>query len=82
MVAVQWSEDGKNLFCYRAGELPSKVYRFEIATGRTEVIQQLKPGVSSGVVLLAPIVVSRDGKRFAYSYNQTLSALYLISGLH
>ncbi len=82
LVAVQWSDDGNGLFAYRSGELPSKVYRFEIATGRTEVIQQLKPGVSSGVVLLAPIVVSRDGKRFAYSYNQTLSALYLISGLH
>jgi len=25
--------------------------------------------------------VSRDGNRFAYSYNQTLSVLYLISGL-
>jgi hypothetical protein len=32
--------------------------------------------------MLAPIVVSRDGKHFAYSYNQTLSSLYLISGLH
>ena len=82
LVAVQWSEDGKDLFCYRSGEFPSKVYRLGIATGKTEVIQQLKPGVSSGVVLLAPIVVSRDGKRFAYAYNQTLSALYLISGLH
>jgi hypothetical protein len=27
------------------------------------------------------VVVSRDGTRFAYSYNQTLSTLYLISGL-
>lgn len=82
LVTVQWAEDGKSLFCYRSGEFPSKVYRLEIATGRLQVIQQLKPGVSSGVVLLAPIVASRDGKRFAYSYNQTLSALYLISGLH
>ena len=29
-----------------------------------------------------PVVVSRDGKRVAYSYNQTLSVLELISGLH
>jgi hypothetical protein len=26
--------------------------------------------------------VSRDGKNFAYSYNQTLSVLYLVTGLH
>ncbi len=81
-VAVQWSEDGGALYCYRRGEFPSKVYRVEIATGKATVIQQLKPGVSAGVVLLAPIVVSRDGKRFAYAYNQTLSTLYLITGLH
>jgi len=80
-VAVQWSEDGAALYCYRHGEFPSKVYRVDIATGKATVIQQLKPGVSAGVVLLAPVVVSRDGKRFAYTYNQTLSALYLISGL-
>jgi hypothetical protein len=30
---------------------------------------------------VGPIVVSRDGARFLYSYNQTLSVLYLISGL-
>jgi hypothetical protein len=80
-VAVQWSEDGAALYCYHPGEFPSKIYRVEVATGKQTIIQQLKPGVSAGVVLLAPIVVSRDGKRFAYAYNQTLSALYLISGL-
>ena len=81
-VAVQWAEDGAALYCYHSGEFPSKVYRVDVASGKSTVIQQLKPGVTSGVVLLAPIVVSRDGKRFAYAYNQTLSALYLISGLH
>lgn len=81
-VAVQWAEDGAALYCYRPGEFPSKVYRVAIANGKSTVIEQLKPGVSSGVVMIAPIVVSRDGKRFAYAYNQTLSALYLISGLH
>src|SRR5579872_1309938 len=80
-VAVQWAEDGAALYCYHSRDLPSKVYRVDLATGRSKIIKQLKPGVSAGVVLLAPIVVSRDGKRFAYAYSQMLSALYLISGL-
>jgi serine/threonine protein kinase len=82
MSVVQWSEDGKALFCYHAGEFPTRVFRVDIATGKATVIQELKPGVSAGVALLAPVVVSRDGKRFAFSYNQALSALYVISGLH
>ena len=81
-VAVQWADDGHSLYCYKWGEFPSKVYRFDMVTGKMDVTKELKPGVDAGVVLVAPIVVSRDGKRFAYSYNQTLSALYQISGLH
>jgi len=52
-----------------------------VATGKETVLQELKPGAPAGVVMVAPVVVSRDGKSFAYSYNQTLSVLYLISGL-
>jgi Tol biopolymer transport system component len=81
-VAVQWSDNGSSLFGYHTGEFPSKVYRVDIQSGAETVVQELKPGVPAGVVLVAPIVVSRDGRRFAYSYNQTLSALYLVSGLH
>jgi hypothetical protein len=42
----------------------------------------LQPGTTTGVVNIAPLVVTRDGSRFAYSYYQVFSVLYLISGLH
>jgi serine/threonine protein kinase len=80
--AVQWSEDGSALYGYHEGELPSRIYRADIATGKQAVVQELHPGSPAGVVNVAPVVVSRDGRRFAYSYNQTLSVLYLISGVH
>ncbi len=79
---VQWSNDGSLLFGYHVGELPSRIYKLEIATGKQSVLHELRPQVPAGVVMVAPVVVSRDGKRFAYSYNQTLSVLYLVSGLH
>ncbi len=79
---VQWSSDGSVLHGYHMGELPSRIYKVEIATGKQTMVQELRPEVPAGVVMVAPVVVSRDGTRFAYSYNQTLSVLYLISGLH
>ncbi len=79
---VQWSEDGSLLYGYHEGELPSKIYKVVIATGKQTVVQELRPGVPAGVVMVSPVVVSRNGTRFAYSYSQTLSVLYLISGLH
>jgi eukaryotic-like serine/threonine-protein kinase len=78
---VQWSNDGSLLYGYRVGEFPSKIYKVVIATGKESEVQELRPSVSAGVVMVAPVVVSGDGARFAYSYNQTLSTLYLISGL-
>ena len=79
---VQWSADGTLLYGYHAGDAPSSVVAMNLATGQEMVLQELKPGAPSGVVMVAPVVVSHDGKSFAYSYNQTLSVLYLISGLH
>ena len=79
---VQWSADSSVLYGYHEGEFPSRVYKVEVATGKQTMIHELKPASPAGVVMVSPIVVSRDGTRFAYSYNQTLSELYLISGLH
>jgi len=81
-VAVQWSDDGSSLYGYHQGEFPSKIYSVKIATGKETVLQQLNPGVPAGIVMVAPVVVSRDGKKFAYSYSQTLSVLYVISGVN
>jgi serine/threonine protein kinase/WD40 repeat protein len=78
---AQWSSDGSVLYGYQAGELPSKIYKVKISTGKETIVRELRPGAPAGVVTVKPVVVSRDGTRFAYSYNQTLSVLYLISGL-
>ena len=79
---IEWSNNSSILYGYHFGEFPSKVYKVEITTGKETLVKELKPGVPAGVVLVAPVIATRDGKRFAYSYNQTLSLLYLISGLH
>jgi WD40 repeat protein len=78
---VQWSSNGAVLYGYHTGELPSRIYKVAIDTGKQTMVQELRPGVPAGVVLVAPVQVSRDGTRFAYSYSQVLSVLYLISGL-
>jgi len=80
-IPAQWANDGLHWYGYHKGEFPASIYKLEIATGKESAVQQLKPAASAGIVMVAPIVSSRDGTHFAYSYNQTLSALYLISGL-
>jgi len=78
---VQWSENGRFIYGYHPGEFPSRIYKRAIDGGKEAFVLELRPGAPAGVVIVAPVVVSRDGKQFAYSYNQTMSALELISGL-
>jgi hypothetical protein len=80
-VPVQWSEDNSSVYGYLPGQIPTNVYKVNLVTGKKTLIHELQPATAAGVVNIAPVVVTRDGSRFAYSYYQVLSGLYLISGL-
>jgi Tol biopolymer transport system component len=80
-VPVQWSEDNSSVYGYLPDQIPTKVYKVNLVTGEKSLVQELQPDTTVGVVYIAPVVVTRDGSRFAYSYYQVFSVLYLISGL-
>ncbi|HZR55992.1 MAG TPA: protein kinase [Terriglobales bacterium] len=81
-VVAQWSADSKALYIYRPGEVPLKVYRLEIATGKKDFVRELVPADRAGVVSIGPVLSTRDASAFAFSYYQTLSVLYVVSGLN
>jgi len=81
-IPVEWSEDISAIYGFRPGQVPTKVYKVNLVTGAKTFIHDLQPKTSAGIVYIAPVVVSRDASRFAYSYYQVFSVLYVISGLH
>ncbi|MFZ0954318.1 MAG: protein kinase [Candidatus Sulfotelmatobacter sp.] len=81
LVPIQWSQDSSSVYAYLRGEVPTKVYKVDLVTGKKTLLQELQPPTNMGVANIAPVVVTRDGSRFAYSYYQVSSVLYLISGL-
>jgi Tol biopolymer transport system component len=78
---ISWGQDGRSLFIYRLGEVPSVVYKFELATGRRERWKELSPPDVSGVTDMSSILVTPDGMDFVYEYGRTLSDLYLVNQL-
>ncbi|HLN58678.1 MAG TPA: protein kinase, partial [Thermoanaerobaculia bacterium] len=64
----QWSGDGRYLYVSRQQELPGKVFRIEIETGRRELWKELMPADPAGVVNVnnSRIAISRDGRSYAY----------------
>jgi Tol biopolymer transport system component len=77
----QWSADSSSLYGYVNGEVPAKVYAVNIATGKKTFLQALSPVNPTGVVYIAPVIVSETGTRFAFSYSEIRSELYLVTGL-
>jgi serine/threonine protein kinase len=80
-IPLQWTEDESSIYVYHRGQVPVTVYKVDVLSGRQTVVRELVPETSTGLVSIAPVVVTRDGSRFAFSYYHVLSGLYVISGL-
>ncbi len=80
-IPLQWTEDQSSIYVYRRGQIPVTVYKVDVLTGKQTVVRILEPETATGLVYIAPVVVTRDASRFAFSYYQVLSGLYVISGL-
>jgi eukaryotic-like serine/threonine-protein kinase len=78
---IGWTADGKGLYIYRPGELPAKVYKLDLATGKKDLWKQLMPSDPAGVERIGPILLTPDGKTYVYGYHRTLADLYLVEGL-
>ena len=77
----RWSSDGMSLYVFRHGELPAKVVRLNLLTGKREPWREVLPSDPSGVLTITPILLTPDGKSYSYSYPRILSQLFLGTGL-
>jgi tRNA A-37 threonylcarbamoyl transferase component Bud32/Tol biopolymer transport system component len=79
---IRWSGDGR--FLYLRQDLPGtdtvRIQRLEIATGRPQLVRELRPP-EPGAHFLGAVAVSADGRSYAYSYQRDLAVLYLVRGL-
>ena len=76
-----WTQDGRSLYVYRRRDVPGRVYRLDIATGKKELAREVMPADGSGIVDIAPIMLTPDGKSYVYGFQRTLSDLYILDGV-
>jgi hypothetical protein len=80
-IPINWNQDGHSIYIFPTGEVPAKVYRLELATGKKTVWKQIVPIDSTGVSTIGPILITPDGKTYVYGFHRTLADLYLVEGL-
>jgi Tol biopolymer transport system component len=77
---LRWSADGRSVLVARSWEVPSRIERLDVSTGRRELIRTLGPTNLTGVLQIDPIAISDDEKSHAYSCRRMASHLFLVGG--
>jgi eukaryotic-like serine/threonine-protein kinase len=79
-VPVRWSPDGRSLYVFRLGEMPARVMKVEVDTGRATLWKELAPPDTAGQSIRS-IAMTPDGTHYAYASQQYLTTLYLVENL-
>jgi hypothetical protein len=80
-VVIRWAGDGRSLFTFKRNELPARIIRLDVETGERKPWLELMPADAAGISRIPSIVLTPDGKSYAYNIQRDLSDLYLIRGL-
>jgi Tol biopolymer transport system component/predicted Ser/Thr protein kinase len=78
---VRFSADGRSVFVWKRGDVPARISRVDVTTGRREVWKDLMPADPAGVERISNALVAPDGKGYAYCYARLLSDLFVVDGL-
>jgi Tol biopolymer transport system component len=78
---VNFTGDGHSVYLYHTGDIPAKVYKVELATGKKSVWKELAPLDPTGISTIAPVLMTPDGKSYVYGFHRTVGDLYLVEGL-
>jgi eukaryotic-like serine/threonine-protein kinase len=76
-----WAADNKTLYVFNREALPARVYRVNMHSGHRELWRELMPPDPAGVTGVRRVLITPDGRTYAYGFPRTLSELYLIEGL-
>jgi hypothetical protein len=61
-------------------EVPARIERLEVSTGRREPIRTIGPTDLTGVLQIRTITMSDDEKSYTYSTRRMISHLFLVEG--
>jgi hypothetical protein len=78
---IRWHEDGRTIFTWRRGEVPARISRLDVETGRREPWRKLEISDPTGAFSTRFVVMTPDGQTCACTYLRMLSQLHMVRGL-
>ena len=75
-----WCADGRSILVFRGSEVPCRVERVELATGRRSLFRVLAPKDLTGLLALSPTFITDDLRAITYETFLHRSRLYATEG--
>ena len=66
---VNWSKDGRSGYIRDQADLPARIFRLDLSTGRKQLMFELAPEDIVGLSRIRAVKVVPDGKSYAYAYH-------------
>jgi hypothetical protein len=76
---VQWSPDGRLLYCLRRGRMPASVFEIDVASGSRRLWTTIQPPSLAATDIF--LVLAADLRTGVYGYPDFSADLYLVDGL-
>jgi eukaryotic-like serine/threonine-protein kinase len=77
---IRWSADGQSVYVYRPANVPFRLERLDLASGRRILIREVAPADRTGVIRALGAALTDDTKSYAYSYERMTSQLFVVEG--
>ncbi|HEY1252093.1 MAG TPA: serine/threonine-protein kinase [Thermoanaerobaculia bacterium] len=75
-----WTADGRGVLTSNVSEVPGRLVRIDLATGRRELVHPLAPPDLAGVVKIYAAFTATDENVYAYTAIQRSADLFLVDG--
>ena len=63
---IRWSADGRSVYVYRPSNVPFRLERLDLASGRRELVREVAPADRTGVLYSIGAALTDDTKSYAY----------------
>ena len=77
---IRWSADGRSVYVFRPANVPFRLERLDLASGRRVLIREVAPADRTGVLRISGAALTDDTKSYAYSYDRMTSQLFVVEG--
>jgi serine/threonine protein kinase/Tol biopolymer transport system component len=74
---VRWSSDGRSLYVLENTDIPIRISRLDLSTGRRELWKELNPADPAGIREFKTVLMTPDGKYYVYGLTRSITSLYL-----